>query len=917
MDPNQPYDGILEDETLAPLKRNHACLQCKKRKVKCDAIRPTCSPCLRSHAHAIRSANRNQTPAPPLCCTYAEGDSPEPTPPREREEARRQSSTGGGGGGGAGVKRVAQEQGKRPRTTDDEKEMLKARIAELESRLAGLTPPSDTASLSGSSNIPSISRESGQSNDHWASNFDTSARTNNPAQPTYLGGGATLDDKGSSSWTNNVSADASALPDDLGEDWVNNLFLVPNNWPKGLPSPFLLEHLIETFFTCVPLTPRMLHRASLLARIKLPPTSPDFPYPGLLHAICASASAHTAWVNNLAPHLLEVAVQQHILAGLDMTSIEDFGLAQAAAAARSVDLVASICMMGGGSLIFQLAQTAILLSDVYFHKGFPLKGWMFGSQPARLINLLDIWNRQPKKSHKEPIMPPPVSSQEREERLVTVWMAYLNDAGYAANSTYAPSMNFSEIRCALPTSMDEWKKTYVMQGNPQTPDSEDLFSSHPVPDSFVLVVKASILLGSVAKWIRDWGQTEPESEAGKLGMQSESFKQIVRDIETFKSSLPAALKNVFRMMDATKNGNGSFDENLLAIHIIPNICMCLLHEPFLEWNPQDPALNAVQKAYEGIIGTLHLIPSNLDVTVVFTPMMTFSLYTIGRVVADFVSHALSRQEYSVAMRHRADLQTIQNLLDRIGQRYALGNAMSHFLENYVRLNGERKMEIAQCSSTAPRQLTWNGAVERDIRESATNNASNSFSNGNSGMGIGTYAVCEPMKATQMQSQTPSSGSLSGSNSGISPAVCTPISVPNDTGSTKSNQLTPSENGSIPIQIPMSQQVQQNQSQQGSSDSWDPLRWWPLDDNATIANDPQRIQDQHRSAFNNNMSLGSADLGASRGISVALGSLQQTSTDPSSNFMNMDMEKNNAEMFVGFEGMNWKPYGTDPLSGGGE
>ena len=33
-----PYDHLLEDETLAPLKRNQACLQCKKRKVKCDAV---------------------------------------------------------------------------------------------------------------------------------------------------------------------------------------------------------------------------------------------------------------------------------------------------------------------------------------------------------------------------------------------------------------------------------------------------------------------------------------------------------------------------------------------------------------------------------------------------------------------------------------------------------------------------------------------------------------------------------------------------------------------------------------------------------------------------------------------------------------------------------------------------------------
>lgn len=38
MDITPPYDDILDDANLAPLKRNHACLQCKKRKVKCDAV---------------------------------------------------------------------------------------------------------------------------------------------------------------------------------------------------------------------------------------------------------------------------------------------------------------------------------------------------------------------------------------------------------------------------------------------------------------------------------------------------------------------------------------------------------------------------------------------------------------------------------------------------------------------------------------------------------------------------------------------------------------------------------------------------------------------------------------------------------------------------------------------------------------
>jgi hypothetical protein len=50
MEETEHYD-MLDDDALAPLKRNHACLQCKKRKVKCDAV------CL-SLSHEIKADSR-------------------------------------------------------------------------------------------------------------------------------------------------------------------------------------------------------------------------------------------------------------------------------------------------------------------------------------------------------------------------------------------------------------------------------------------------------------------------------------------------------------------------------------------------------------------------------------------------------------------------------------------------------------------------------------------------------------------------------------------------------------------------------------------------------------------------------------------------------------------------------------------
>lgn len=62
------------------------------------------------------------------------------------------------------------------------------------------------------------------------------------------------------------------------------------NWPERLPSPPLLQHLVETFFVSHPHARRLLHKPTFMATLTLPPNHQDFPSLSLLHAICALAS---------------------------------------------------------------------------------------------------------------------------------------------------------------------------------------------------------------------------------------------------------------------------------------------------------------------------------------------------------------------------------------------------------------------------------------------------------------------------------------------------------------------------------------------------------------------------------------------------------------------------------------------------
>ena len=103
----------------------------------------------------------------------------------------------------------------------------------------------------------------------------------------------------------------------------------------------------------------MIHRATFLSRLHLPPTSPNFPHASLLHAICAAASPFTALVNSMSPEALEPAISQQKNLGLDLENIEDFGIAQAEAGERSIRSSIQTCIFGPGRTMFEITRATV------------------------------------------------------------------------------------------------------------------------------------------------------------------------------------------------------------------------------------------------------------------------------------------------------------------------------------------------------------------------------------------------------------------------------------------------------------------------------------------------------------------------------------------------------------------------------
>lgn len=701
-------EGVADafhDDLVAPLKRNHACLNCKKRKTRCCGSRPVCTPCVRSHAHAVRSANKNNTKGPVLCCEWADDGDESDKPAGNVSSEIKQRPTEKKMKGSLGGKALEREKEKR---RDEEKESLLARIAELESRLAKMSPSVPSPQQERQTSFSSTSYNTPESANSKSRPQQTISEDFMPLDSTFTNqSGFSTQQWQDESW-NYASAPASTFADTNTANFdIAGLFLVPANWPPGLPSPFLLDHLVEIFFSHAPQLPRMIHRPTLLTRLRLAPTNRNFPHPSLLHAICAYAAPYTAWVNSLAPDALETSVEQHKKLFGNMESIEDFGLSQAELSQKSIRLSTQACIAGPGPMILEICQASIVLADLYFQKGMPLQGWIIAGTPPRLLKALEFLNKNRRETYKEPMTEDAKDSVEREERLATVWMAFIMDAGYTLNSYWNGGFDLDEVWCPLPVDIETFRgKETNYPGNSQTAHSPDVLTHHPFPDSFVLAAKASMLVSRCAKWVRHWLQRDIVPGDEIEGLRHPSFTALVNDIHAFQASVPGAMRSLFKAFEATPNS--ALDANIILVHVLPNIALCVVHEPFVDWHSaqHSHALTKVQRGFEGVLGILHLIPSNLDLTLVSTSVMILCLYTCGRLVANFVQRSLELQQYAIAVRHRADLQVVQNMLNRYGQKHALGQMMSEFLEKYLTAiqSGRFKQRGQICSGKMQAEL---------------------------------------------------------------------------------------------------------------------------------------------------------------------------------------------------------------------
>lgn len=353
----------------------------------------------------------------------------------------------------------------------------------------------------------------------------------------------------------------------------------------------------------------------------------------------------------------------------------------------------------------------VILTDVHFLKGLPLQGWLLGGYPARLGAALELNNKQTPMRFKPPIWNDPVDSIDREIRLGTVWTAFVQDVGFSLNSCWETSWKLEDLHCALPGSYAEFKrgnKSFPI--NPQTAHSMDLYISHPVVDPFVLFCKVAVLCDRANSWIKKWHQRDIVPGDREQGPTQDSFQLIMRDIYAFQSTMPESVKNLYRLVQRGvgygDNANVGLDTSIVGVHIMPNMSICLMYEPFIDWTqPNDRFSSVVRRALDEILGVLHLIPSNSSVGGIFTGFSAFTLFTGARLIAQFIQRDIASGNFSGAARLRADLGVFQSMIDRYSDTHALGLLMSAFLTQFLQAIAEAPANRLGKVNPCPRPMT--------------------------------------------------------------------------------------------------------------------------------------------------------------------------------------------------------------------
>ncbi|OBZ79584.1 hypothetical protein A0H81_00861 [Grifola frondosa] len=693
------------------LRRNQACHQCRRRKLKCDAKRP-CSTCVRSHSYAVAHANAGtELPAHPDC-TYDDVS-------------------------GSSI----------PDADDSPKtrfETLESRINELEA----LLQEKNQTSSSGSSqpeqyNIASVGTLSSHGADALSMAMGIDFNSTIPAQNGNMPPGNVdfsqfplgnaLDNlAGVASMLGGPSADVSqnAPPSSVSphlDQSVNqsastpsshhSLDLINLSWPRYLPNIDLVRHLAEAFFSYTPGATRVLHAGTFMSALALPPTHPKFPAAGVLHAVCAVGSMYTGAVPRALDHTSPSLPYYDVFSEkyrLTEGRPDSFAEIQIKAAREAIDNALRI-----GNDLFQCLQAQLIVAWWYWCHAKWSEAYVAFALSLRYavpcgLNVCPPFNSITEIVPAPALIPPASSVIEDEMRRNTFWVAYMMERNFGSVNGFAMMLDDTDICQLLPLRGDLYEQgALVSSAERQWSHDREVLLVHPEEqtDSFILNVKAAMLLSKVKEFnlrfrskcyigdlsvVPAFGPNGVHSTEAPEANKAPAFIELDRLVSSFKPSFPHHFKDPV--------ANGMVDTSLYTACTTACLAAIILHEPHAMVGRATCIHSCkILIAARTILDLLYSVSAtSFDLSLLgLFPMICW--FMAGRVLVRFLRASIESKSDEHCSTLEVEVHYIRAVIARVGEQIPLAHRYSRLLQDFLLQNcGEQYVKPISTTVLPPR-----------------------------------------------------------------------------------------------------------------------------------------------------------------------------------------------------------------------
>ncbi|GAA5832376.1 hypothetical protein JCM11251_006427 [Rhodosporidiobolus azoricus] len=650
------------------IARGQACKICRKRKLKCDGVKPLCGACKRSAlAHGDDIAS--------LTCEYDD-----PNAPKKKRASP-----------GSKVAALEQELAELKAMLQQGSSALTQQQPPVPSQPAEFTPPtidysSFISSHSQSAAPPSASASSSDTPPQFgppasqpSPPFDIPLSSSSapfqswPPPPTTLNSprftsyGAPPPSKSPfteahiSNLTDPVPPLSQFTPPSTSSEspaGSNDFFrdLLYPGWPRDLPSPELTMRLVEIFLTRPHICRGLVSPAKFRTSLLLPPTSAGFPHKGLLHMMCALAA---------------MMVSEDFFAAEERYWFPHERPTEYHATMGKMALDSSI---HSGERLFQVAQTVTLLCFWAYSNARFVELWLYCGQATRILTPLGLNHlrsgedvTQNPAFFKPHLLPPTSDPEELRERAMTFYFALMSDRFASGSTGWATSLDDADITTAIPSDRAPYP-TGSFESNPLAPRSPMFFLAHP-PDvcgPLQLMLKGIVLFGRVNAFTQraphlttdaghnQWGLYDPVRDV----RDTDAFKRLDALIQSFRSSIPREYQ-----IANYEPGSGAFtvleETRLGVVHGISHLSTILLHEPFVSTLDEgDPSMRKCSEAARAILqAVFKLLSSSYEISL-YSPYMNMIWAVAGRTFVRELAIKMAKEETLGTDEIRSNINTL-------------------------------------------------------------------------------------------------------------------------------------------------------------------------------------------------------------------------------------------------------------------